>query len=1041
MKKLLPLILLIPCIPARACSFFKENVAIDRGIHISMSLNLKTTTNATIIKGTVKDVTGQALPGVTITIKGTTTGTQTDVNGQFSISANTGDILVFSSVGYLKKEVKVVNANSLVIELTIDAKSLNEVVVTALGVKRSEKSLTYSTQQVAGSQLTNVKTDNLVNALAGKVAGVTISPSASGIGGSSKVLLRGNRSLDGNNQPLYVIDGVPISNGGNNFGQPGDAYGGNPEGGDGIGNLNPDDIESMTVLKGGPAAALYGSGAANGVIIIVTKKGKAGKTQINFSSSASVDHAAYEPQLQNRYGETSPGATTSFGPAISSAPNNLSQFFQKGDNFTNSLSLSGGSDIAQTYFSYTNTSARGIEPGNTLGRNNFDLHETAKFLNNKLTVDGNVNYITQTLDNSPALGYYSNPLTGLYLFPRGMSIAPYKNYEGPDGSNGVPTQNWPFQEDIQQNPFWIINRNTNEATRNRILLNASVKYEINNWLNIQVRGSLDRSYDSGDQKYWAGTLAPLAAPNGNGSWNGFNTTNSQRYADAILNFNVPGKSDFKLDGLVGASITDNTNSGLYFGPGPQAQTLFGLFVPNLFTIQNIEVAPAGAPNPYGSNVSGGTTYENQLQAAFASANLSYKDWVYLSLTDRVDWSSTLAFTPTYHYNYPSVGLSFILDQMLLLPKEITYAKIRADYASVGNSPGSYLTNPLNYPNTNSESFSTAAPYPGLKPELTKTYEAGADLRFLNDRLSFSFTYYKTNTINQTIGVTPLYTSGYASGYVNAGNIENKGVEITLGYDVVKTKDVNWNTTFNFSRNINKVIDIDSKAGIDSVILTNSNSYISEVKKGGSYDDIYGQTLLTNSKGQLELLADGTPQKSANFEKIANPEPKFQLGWNNSVGYKRFTLNFLVDGKFGGQVVSVMQSILDDYGVSQAYGNARAAGGVKVNGVGPNGQPITTVNAQIWYTSIGGRNAALGEYVYSATTVRLREMALGYTLPVNHSVFKSFKLSLTGRNLIYFYRKAPFDPEITSSTGNGLGGVDIFNQPALRSYGLKLDVTL
>ncbi|MHB8208941.1 SusC/RagA family TonB-linked outer membrane protein [Mucilaginibacter sp.] len=1041
MKKLLPLILLIPCIPARASSSLNGNVAINRGIHTSMSLNLKTTINATIIKGTVKDATGQNLPGVTVTIKGTTTGTQTDVNGQFSISANQGDVLVFSSVGYLKKEVTIVNANSLLIELVTDAKSLNEVVVTALGVKRSEKSLTYSTQQVAGSQLTNVKTDNLVNALAGKIAGVTISPSASGIGGSSKVLLRGNRSLDGNNQPLYVIDGVPISNGGNNFGQPGDAYGGNPEGGDGIGNLNPDDIESMTVLKGGPAAALYGSGAANGVIIIVTKKGKAGKTQINFSSSASVDHKAYEPQLQNQYGETSAGATTSFGPAISSAPDNLSQFFQKGDNFTNSLSLSGGSEIAQTYFSYTNTSAKGIEPGNTLGRNNFDLHETAKFLNNKLTVDGNVNYITQTLDNSPALGYYSNPLTGLYLFPRGMSIAPYKNYEGPDGSNGAPTQNWPFQEDIQQNPFWIINRNTNEATRNRILLNASVKYEINNWLNIQVRGSLDRSYDSGDQKYWAGTLAPLAAPNGNGSWNGFNTTNSQRYADAILNFNVPGKSDFKLDGLVGASITDNTNSGLYFGPGPQSPNLFGLFVPNLFTIQNIEVAPENAPNPYGSNVSGGTTYENQLQAAFASANLSYKDWVYLSLTDRVDWSSTLAFTPTQHYNYPSVGLSFILDQMLTLPKEITYAKIRGDYASVGNSPGPYLTNPLNYPNTNSESFSTAAPYPGLKPEITKTYEFGTDLRFFNDRLNFSFTYYKTNTINQTIGVTPLYTSGYASGYVNAGNIENKGVEITLGYDVIKAKDINWNTTFNFSRNINKVIDIDSKAGIDSVILTNSNSYISEVKKGGSYGDIYGQTLLTNSKGQLELLADGTPQKSANFEKIANPAPKFQLGWNNSFGYKRFSLSFLIDGKFGGQVVSVMQSILDSYGVSQAYGNARAAGGVKVNGVGPNGQPITTVDAQTWYTAIGGRNAALGEYVYSATTVRLREMAFGYTLPVTHSVFKSFKLSLTGRNLIYFYRKAPFDPEITSSTGNGLDGVDIFNQPALRSYGLKLDVSL
>jgi TonB-linked SusC/RagA family outer membrane protein len=1040
MKKLLPLILLIPCIQVRASTLTKESMVLTTGRHKSLSQYNKTKISTPIIKGIVKDATGEPLTGVTVSVKGTSTGTQTDINGQFSIAVNPGGVLVFSYIGYNRKELPIVNASSLVVELAADAKSLNEVVVTALGVKRSEKSLTYSTQQVAGAELTTVKTDNLVNALSGKIAGVTIAPSASGIGGSSKVLLRGNRSLDGNNQPLYVIDGVPISNSGNNFGQPGDAYGGNPEGGDGIGNLNPDDIESMTVLKGGPAAALYGSGAANGVIVIVTKKGKTGRTQINFSSSASIDTKAYTPQFQSRYGQTSAGATTSFGPSIKSAPDNLSQFFQSGNNYTNSLSLSGGSDIAQTYFSYTNTTSRGIEPGNTLGRNNFDLHETAKFLNNKLTVDGNVNYITQTLDNSPALGYYSNPLTGLYLFPRGKNIAPYKNYEGPDASNGAPTENWPFQEDIQQNPWWIINRNTNEATRNRILLNGSVKYDVTSWLSIQARGSLDRSTDAGDQKYWAGTLAPLAAPNGNGSWNGFNTTNSQRYADVIVNFNVPVRSDFKLDGLVGASITDNTGTGLTFGPAPQSPVLFGLFVPNLFTIQNIEVAPAGANNPYGSNVSGGTTYEDQLQAAFGSVNLSFKDWAFLSLTDRVDWSSTLAFTPTYHYNYPSVGLSFILNQMFAMPDAITYAKIRGDYASVGNSPGAYQTNPVNYPNVNTVTFNSSAPYPTLKPELTKTYEAGADLRFLHDKLSFDFTLYKTNTINQTISFAPLATSGYSSGNINAANIQNKGIEITVGYNMAQGKDFNWNSSVNFSRNINKVLDVASKIGIDSVELTNSSSYVSEVKKGGSFGDIYGQTLLTNSKGQLLLEADGTPQKGA-FVKIANAEPNFQLGWNNNFNYQHFSFSFLLDGKFGGQVVSVMQSILDSYGVSKAYGDARAAGGVKVNGVGPNGKAITKVDAQTWYTTIGGRNAALGEYVYSATTVRLREMAFGYTVPLTNSVFKSLKLSLTGRNLIYFYRKAPFDPEITSSTGNGLSGVDIFNQPALRSYGLKLDVTL
>jgi TonB-linked SusC/RagA family outer membrane protein len=1053
MKKILPLILLVPCVSLGAALHLSKPAGMAK--NISNGINAYTNTNSPLIvknyvavsiKGLVQDATGQPLVGVSVGLKGTTSGTQTDVNGHFTISANVGDVLVFTYIGFVKKEVPIVNANDLTVVLAADAKNLNEVVVTALGIKRSEKSLTYSTQQVSGSELTDVKTDNLVNTLSGKIAGVTISPSASGVGGSSKVLLRGNRSISGNNQPLYVIDGVPISNSGNPIGQPNNtssAYGGNPEGGDGISNLNPDDIESMTVLKGGPAAALYGSSAANGVIVITTKKGKAGKMSVNFSSSSSIDKAAYYPQFQNSYGQTTPGSTTSFGAPITNAPNNLKDFFQTGNNFTNSLSLSGGSEIAQTYFSYTNTDARGIEPTNSLNRNNVNLHETGKFLNGKLTVDGNVNYITQTVHNSPAIGFYSNPLTGLYFFPRGQSIAPYENYEGPDGSNGVPTQNWPLSlhEDVQQNPWWVLNRNTNESTRNRILMNASVKYDVTKWFSIQARGSLDRINDVGDQKYYAGTLAPLAAPNGNGSWNGFNQINQSKYADLIATFTVPGKSAFKVDGVLGASITDNTNNNTAFGPYPQTSSLFGLFVPNLFTIQNIEVAPALANNPYGSNVSGGTTSETQSQAVFASGNVSYKDWVYLSLSARTDWASPLAFTPTEHYFYPSAGLSFILNQMVTLPAAITYAKIRGTYADVGNAPGIYQTNPVNYPNANSVTFNSAAPYATLKPEMTKSIELGTDLRFFNDKLSFNFTYYKTNTDNQAIPVTPLAASGYGSGYVTAGNIQNKGIEITVGYDLVQSKDFKWNSAINFSRNINKIIDIDAKDHIDSVQLTNASSYRSYARIGGSYGDIYGQALARDSKGRIMLNADSTPMRTADFVKIANPEPKFQIGWNNSFNYKQFSLNFLVDGKFGGQVVSVMQSMLDAYGVSKAYGDARTAGGVKVNAVTPDGTAVSSVDAGKWYTAIGGRNAALGEYVYSATSVRLREAALGYTFPISKSVFKDLRLSVTGRNLIYFYKKAPFDPEIATSTGNSFGGVDLFNQPAVRTFGLKLNVTL
>lgn len=992
------------------------------------------------ITGTVTEAGGGPLVGVTVSIKGTKIGTQTNTDGKFSLAAKPGDVLVFSYISFETREITVGTETVINVSLTGSSKGLNEVVVTALGIRRSEKSLTYATQQVSGSALTDVKSDNLMNSVNGKVAGVTISPSASGVGGSAKVVLRGNRSAIGNNQPLYVIDGVPMSNASNANGQPNSTYGGTPDGGDGISNLNPDDIESLTVLKGASAAALYGSQAANGVIVITTKKGKSGKTDINFSSGASISKNAYEPKFQNNYGATESGSTTSFGPKLSTpAGNNLDSFYQTGTNFTNAISLVGGTDIAQTYFSYANTIARGVEPGNKLHRDNINFHETAKFLNNKLSVDGNANYITQKIENSPTIGFYTNPLTGLYLFPRGQNLAPYKeNYEGALGTNGVPTQNWPFAEDLQQNPWWIINRNTNTSTRNRILLNASVKYEITNWINIQARGSIDRTSDIYDQRYYAGTLAPLAAGNGNGSYSGSNQVLNQKYGDVIVNLNLPGTSALKLDGLIGTSINDQFTSGINWGSGGGN---YGLSVPNLFTIQNIQVSgPAQGVNT-GSNVNTLANNHNQIQAIFANANLSYKEWVYLTLTARNDWSSNLAYTANNHYFYPSAGLSFIISQMTKLPEAVTYAKVRGSYAEVGNTVQQYASNPINTPSANGVTLSSLAPYPSLKPEKTKALELGLDMRFIQDKLNFSFTYYKTNTRNQSIKVVPPAPSGYSQGYVNAGNIQNQGIEFVLGYNVLKTNDFSWSTTLNGSRNVNKIIDLDAKDGINQYELTSSNSYRSYLAKGGSFGDIYGQNLQTDAQGRILITAQGLPMLTSNFMKIANPAPKFQLGWSNSFTYKKVSLNFLVDAKLGGQVVSVMQSILDAYGVSKVSGDARDAGGVTINGVDPNGNAVTSIDAQKWYTSIGGRNAALGQYVYSASVVRLREASLGYTFGMaKTSPVKSIRLAVTGRNLIYFYKKAPYDPEVTSSTANGLGGVDVFNQPAVRTYGFNLSAT-
>lgn len=984
------------------------------------------------ISGTVHDNTGAALPGVSIVIKGTTSGTQSDANGHFSLSAKPGDVLVFTYIGYDTKEVTIAASKTIAVTLTAGTNELNQVVVTALGVKRSQKSLTYATQQIGGSELNDVKTDNLMNSLNGKVSGLSIQPSASGVGGSVKVLLRGSRSFAASNQPLYVIDGVPMSSP-SNGGQPGDNFGGTPDGGDGISNLNPDDIESVTILEGASAAALYGSQAANGVIVINTKKGKAGKTQIHFNSSFQASNAVSEPKFQNQNGQTSAGATSSWGPAISGGQDNLKDFFQTGTNWTNSIDLSGGSETAQTYFSYANTTAKGIEPGNELRRNNFNLRETGHFLNNKLTVDGNVNYIDQDIKNSPGLGLYLNPLVGLYLFPRGLDIVPYKNsYLLPD-QVGASRQNWFTHNDDsqEQNPWWVTNKNTNNLQRNRIIFNGSAKYDFTSWFNVQVRGSLDRTNDAYNQDLYSGTITTFNS-NGNGHY-AYNTqVTEQKYADAIANFNLPKFGKFKLDGLVGVSLTDNQLNGI----GVKGD----LSTPDFFTPFNIIPGQAAAT---------ATTQHTQTQSVFENANLSYNDWLYLALTNRTDWNSTLAFTPTESYNYPSVGLSAVLSQALNLPNAISYAKIRGSYADVGNGLPAALTI---IQNTQSASgalvFNTAQALHTLKPENTHSWELGADLKFLNNRLNFSFTYYNTHTYNQYISLTPPAATLISTGYVNAGDIQNTGFEVTLGADIIRSSAFTWNTSFTASANKNKIIEVDPADNLNLAVLTGNDGgafgYESVIAKGGSFGDIYGYTTVRNAAGQVVLTGTNAsnyaPQKNNNLSYVGNPNPKFQLGWGNNFNFGNWNLNFLVDGKFGGQVLSLTQAMMDSYGVSQVSGNARAAGGVKVNAVDASGNAVTSVNAQNWYQSVGGRSALTDQYIYSATVVRMRQASLGYAWPVKNSIVKNVKLSLIGRNLFYFYKKAPFDPEVVTSTGNGLAGVDLFNQPATRNVGLDLNVT-
>lgn len=984
---------------------------------------------AVAVEGTVVDGAGQPLPNVAIQVKGTTRGVLTDEKGHFSINVESTDVLVFNFVGYDKKEIPVGSQTNIQVVLQETNKQLNTVVVTALGIKRSEKSITYSAQQVSGVELTKAKDPNLMNTLNGKVAGLTISSSASGVGGSAKVILRGNKSGLGNNQALYVIDGIPINNSVTN--QPNSAYGGSGsyDGGDPISNLNPDDIESISVLKGASAAALYGSQGANGVVLITTKSGKAGRTVISFSSSNTLNTLAYKPKFQNNYGASS--STQSWGDKIASGEqDNLSSFFQHGYNTTNSLSLAGGTDKMQTYFSYANTAARGIEPKNKLSRNNISFKETGKFLNDKLTAEADVNYITQTIDNTPLSGFYFNPLTGLYLFPRGNNLQQYKdNFEVMNPARRLMTQNWLNNEDVQQNPWWIANRNPNTLDRNRLLLNASLKYEVNKWLNIQARGNIDRINDVFEQKIYAGTIAQLATRNGGYVYS--NTTTTQKYGDVLANFDIPVNKDIRITGVVGGSLRDVVTKGNKFNNGQDS-----LNIANLFMIQNFS-----AINPLNS----GSLQENhsQVQSVFGSANIAFRDWVYLDLTARNDWASNLAFTPSGSYFYPSAGLNVILSSVAKLPEFISFAKVRGSFAQVGNSPLPYQSNPAQYTFNVGGTFkiNTAAPFTDLKPEKTNSIEIGTEWRFFDNRLSADVTYYKTNTKNQTLQIRAPYASFFEYYFINAGNIQNQGVEAVVKYDVLRDGKLKWNTGLNFATNQNRIKSL--APGVDEFTLSGASgsNYVSKFKVGGSFGDIYGIELVKDEQGRV-VITDGSPTKRGDFTYIGNSNTKWQLGWNNNLAYDNFSLSFLIDGKFGGKVLSITQAMMDQYGVSKESGDARDAGGVNVNGVDKaTGNAVTNVDANKWYSAVGGREAASGEYIYSATTVRLREVALGYTIPVRSTSFvKALKVSLTGRNLLYFSKKAPFDPELTMSTGNGLSGVDIFMPPATRNYGLTLNAT-
>ena len=990
-----------------------------------------------VVKGVVCDAQGEAIVGVNIIEKGTMNGVTTDRRGKFSLEVDLHGTLIVSFVGYRTRIIPVEGRTDFVITLEHDYILLDDVIVTALGLQKKESALSYAAIQVDKDELIRVKNPNMIVALVGKVAGMQVNRSFSGMGGAVKVVMRGNRSVAGNNQPLYVIDGVPMLN--ESSEQPytaigGTADAGNRDAGDGISNLNPEDIESISILKGAPAAALYGTQAANGVILITTKKGLAGKQEVAFTSSVAFDKAMMLPKLQNHYGMSD--EIESWGERENITTGNpIPSFFRTGVTAIHSLSFMTGNERVQTYFSYANTMGKGILGKHELSKHNINFRETATFYEGRLKIDGNVNLLSQHVKNRPVPGgFYMNPLVGLYRFPRGMDITEYKeHFEVWSEERHLNVQNWHAPtEDFEQNPYWIQERITSRDQRTRAIVSLALNLKITNCFSVQARGNVDYVNDKFRQKYYASTAPALAGNNGRYIDSG--NEQEQTYGDVIGTYK--GKfSDFSLDVSLGVSISRKKANELRY----DSKTASLKFA-NVFNIANINMNTS-------AYISEQIDAIREMQSLFITTQIGFRDYLFLDVSARNDWSSTLAYTSreSRGFFYPSIGVSCLMNRVLKLPEQVTSGKVRVAWSKVGNDIPLYITNPVAHVLAGGGiQASDAASFEEMKPEMSLSVEVGTEWKFYDSRLHIDFTYYQTHTKNQFFKLPAKDGDEYAYRYVNAGNIQNTGVELMIEGTPVEIKNFSWKTGINYAFNKNKVVRLHAELPVFQYGPYGfSSSYAMKLKKGGSFGDIYGKAFKRDTDGKILYETDGERQGlpmiegDGNTVKVGNANPDFTLGWTNAFSWKGLELSLLVDGRYGGKVLSQTQADMDMYGVTKVTGDARDRGYVILEG-----EKITNVKG--FYKSIvGGRAGVTEYYMYDATNFRLRELALGYTFPKRWmeatKFFRDVQLAFTARNLFFIYKEAPFDPDLILSTGNDNQAIEVYGMPTTRSMGFSLRV--
>lgn len=997
--------------------------------------------NAThTVSGIVKDENGLPIIGATVKVRGAQMGVVTDIDGKFSLKTSVGSVLTVSYIGYKTQDVKVQEGGSLNIKLEPESKQLNEVVVTALGIKRSQKALSYNVQQVTSDELIRNKDANFINSLAGKVAGVNINTSSAGVGGASKVVMRGAKAIEQSSNALYVIDGVPMFNLGQEGGKGFESSGTT----EAIADINPEDIESMSVLTGAAAAALYGSRAANGAIVITTKKGKVGHTEVTFSQNTEFLSAFRLPEFQNRYGTGSQlssveVADKSWGKRLNEVNSYgydpKSDYLKTGVVTTETVTLSTGSEKNQTYLSASAVNSAGIVPNNKYNRYNFTFRNTTSFLQDRMTLDVGASYIKQNDLNMVNQGSYSNPLVEAYLFPRGDDWQTIKMYERYNTQRKIYTQYWPqgLNEFTGQNPYWINYRNLRTNFKDRYMLNAGLTYKILDWLNVAARIRVDNSANKYERKLYASSNTTLTEGSGNGFYAISKTDDKQTYGDLMVNINKSFENTLSLQANVGASLSD-IQQDILSNSGPLRNDLFA----NKFTVFQLDDSKAARFQ---------SGYHDQVKSLFASVELGYKGAYYLTLTGRNDWPSQLAGPNSTQssFFYPSVGTSFVLSEIFHLPKQIDYLKARASYASVGLPFPRFLANPTFEWDTALRQWKSKANYPlyNLKPENTTSWEIGLTARFLK-HFNLDVTLYHTTTYNQTFNPQISVSSAYSTLYVQTGSVSNKGIELSLGYKN-KWGDFGWASNYTFSANRNKINEL-----VRNYVHPETGTVINKdrldvgghgqahfiLKEGGTLGDLYSLSdIKRDSQGRVYIDNEGKVYTDNNVGdiKLGSVFPKCNMAWRNDFSWKGLNVGLMFSARFGGIVYSATQATLDTYGVSETTAQARDLGYVEVNG----GDHI---NPETWYTTIGSKNGVPQYYTYSATNIRLQEASIGYTIKKNKLWnVGDITLSLVGRNLLMLYCKAPFDPEATASTGNYYQGIDYFMTPSTRSIGFNVKV--